>query len=111
MRTQFVIVATKPIEGTLLGARRRRRRLSRLPLQGTMHALMAPVLFRMSGLNAFRANAQLHPPQRQPRHTVDGARRKGRSVVAANGLGQAIFAEGRSKNRLHPLRVGLLYCL
>ena len=67
VRTLFVVLAPKTIKRSLLRAPVRRRRRSRLLFQRAMHALVPPVLFRMSGRNALRHNPQLHPPHRQAR--------------------------------------------
>ena len=65
-----------------------------------MHAFMAVVFTGPGRSNALRANAQANPPLRQLADTTGDHRGKGRAIVRAQCLGQAV----RSK---HPLEPGL----
>src|ERR1035441_10551472 len=76
-----------------------------------MHPLVAPVLLRMTGLDAFRHDAQLDPPHRQPRQPAHGGAGKRRAVGGAHRPGQAVLAECRLEDGPHPLGVGLLHRL
>ena len=62
-------------------------------LKGSMHPFMTSVLAGLSRFDPLGADAQLNPPLRQFTDTADGQRSKGRSVVRANRLGQAILAK------------------
>jgi hypothetical protein len=64
-------------------------RLGSLELQGQMHAFVASVLLRVTGLDAFDLDAEPEPPDRQLAEAEEriGAC-EGNAVVGANGLGQ-----------------------
>lgn len=62
-----VVVAAKVIEGALLIVHRRARRRRRVLLERLVHALVAPVLLRFSGLDSLRNDAELDPPHAQTR--------------------------------------------
>jgi hypothetical protein len=85
------------------------------PLQvlfvGAVDALMAAVLLRVPGLDAFQPDAQLDPPHRQPRQPGDGRRGKRGTVIGADSLRQSVFAKGGFEDGAHALRVGLLHRL
>lgn len=63
------------------------RRMSGLPLQRQMHALVASVLLRVSRSDAFNGDAQPQPPHREFRQTKQGVGTgEGDAVVGADGL-------------------------
>lgn len=65
------------IEHLLLQPQRQSRRPGRIFLEGAEHALMAAVLLRFAGLNAFVDDARLCPADRQlGRETVLSRRSK-----------------------------------
>ena len=69
-------------------------------LKGSVHPFMTSVLAGLSRLDPLGADAELDPPLRQLTDTTDGQRSKGRSVVSANRLGQAIFAKRPTPTRV-----------
>ena len=76
-----------------------------------MHAFVPSVLLRMSRLDPFWPDAQLHPPYRQPRQPAHRARGERRPVVGADRLGHSMLAECGLEDGLHPRAVGLLHRL
>lgn len=60
-----------------------------------MHALVPSVLLGMTGLDALMANAELHPPDGQPREPTRASTRERRPIVGAHALRQAELAEYR----------------
>ena len=105
MRADFVVIVAKAIQFQLLAAPVLGR--PQVQLQRAMHALVAPVLLRMTGLNALRHDAQLHPPRRQPRQPAHGRAGKRRPVVGAYPPGQPKLAERCLEDGPHPFGVGL----
>ena len=65
-----------------------------LPLQGEVHALMAPVLLRAARLDAFDVDPQAQPSDRQ---LAEVEQRTGagesNAIVSADGVGQAELLE------------------
>ena len=57
------------------------RRVSGFFLPGEMHAFMAAVLLRMTGTDAFDANAQTQPPDREPGEIEKPVGRSERNAV------------------------------
>ena len=92
VRPDMVVLATKPIQFALLAAPVLGR--TEILLEGAVHAFVASVLLRMTGLDALRHDAQLDPTYRQTRQPAHGRRGKRRSVVGADSLRQAMFPEG-----------------
>ena len=82
-----------------------------LLLQGAVHALVPPVLLRVSGLDALVRDAELGPPHGQPRQASNGRAGKRRTVIGAYRPRQPILAEGGFKDGSYALRVGLLHRL
>ena len=62
----MVLLATKPIQFALLATPVLGR--IQILLEGAVHAFVASVLLRMTGLDALRHDAQLDPTYRQTRH-------------------------------------------
>jgi len=63
-------------------------------LQRQVHALMAAVLLRVTGLYALNADAQSQPPDRQTREVEKTVGRSERhAVIGTNRLGQPAFFE------------------
>ena len=58
-----------------------------------MHALVAPVLFRVAWLDAFRLDAELYPPDGEGRKSACRHRGEGRTVVRADGKRQTVFTK------------------
>jgi hypothetical protein len=92
MRALMVEDKSKAIELLLLRRYRACRRLGRVLLQRAVHPFVSPVLLRVSWLNAFVNNAELHPTQRQLRQTQQAHARKRCSVVGANAFWHAVLA-------------------
>ena len=67
VRPLVVVLVAEAVEGRLLGLEARRRRSRRLCLQRAVHPLVAAILLRMAGLDEDRLDAELDPPDRQPR--------------------------------------------
>jgi hypothetical protein len=72
VRTLLVELLPKPIELPLLGSQATGRRDGGFLLEGTVHALVHPVLVRLAWLDQFRENAQLENPHRQLLQTRQG---------------------------------------
>ncbi len=69
---------------------------------------MPAIVLGMSRTPAFQINPQGHPPNRQPAQTKEClGMRKGRAIVAANGLGQAILLKQTLETQPHALRPGV----
>ena len=68
-------------------------------LQGQMHALMPAVLLRMTGPDAFDADAQAQPPDREPGEIEQAVgRSEGNTIIGADRLGQtALFETGAQR--------------
>ena len=68
--------------------------------EGQVHAFMAPVLLRLSGLDAFDADAEAQPPDRQGAEAEQGiGGGEGDTVIGADGLGEPIGVEGLLEDR------------
>src|SRR5882724_7609551 len=103
VRALLVVASTEAIEAALLGLWRGGRRARGFRLEGTMHALMATVLLRLTGLDTLQPDAELEPLHGElgePAGTLAG---KGRAVVAADRPGQAMLAKSPHEARAHPL--------
>jgi len=87
------LVLSEAIEGALLVGQRALRRVGGIFLERPMHALVAAVLLRRPGGDPFGADAELDPPDREPRQARgrDGGER--RPVVGANGGRQPELGE------------------
>src|SRR6266568_2175942 len=105
MRPYLVIVLTEAIQFALLGTPVLSR--AQLLLEGAVHAFVSSVLLRMSGLDAFRHDAQLDPPDRQPRQAAERRRGERRPVVGADGSRQPMLAESSFEDGAYPLGIGL----
>ncbi len=65
-----------------------------LSLQGQVHALVASVLLRIAGLDAFDGDAEAEPPDGKPREIEEAVGRgEGNTIVGADGGGETAFAE------------------
>src|ERR1700680_1455696 len=65
-----------------------------------MHALVAAVLLRMSGLDALDTDSQAQPPDRELREAEERVRaRKGHAVIGANRQGKPKVLENPLKHR------------
>lgn len=70
-------------------------------LEGTVHPFMPPVLLRMSWFDALRHNPHLDPPRGQRRQSSSAYRGKGRAIVSADSLRQAVLPKNTLKYRTH----------
>jgi hypothetical protein len=86
MRPHFVVFLAERLQLALLRPPILRRGRRRFFLQGAMHALVPPVLLRLSRLDPLRHDPQLDPPHRQPRQSGDRRAGKGWPIVGANRL-------------------------
>ena len=90
VRTLVVVPLDEGIEARLLLEQIGRRRLSGLLLEREMHALVPTVLLRVAGLDAFDADAEPEPPDREFAEAVERVRGgEGHAVVGANRAGVA----------------------
>jgi len=64
-----------------------------------MHSLMLPVLLGAGGLDALMLNTETNPPDIELAETVKPARRKGNTIVCADGSRQPEFAKSPIKLR------------
>lgn len=97
----FVVVAdAEGVEPPLLRAQAARGGARGLAFQIAMHSFMGAVVLRTGRRNPLMDDAELHPPHVQLRQPVNAGRGKGRSVVAADRLGQPDRSEERAKHRL-----------
>ena len=94
MRSFDIELVNEGIEAVLLLQAVPAWRAGRLFLEGEMHALVAAVLLRMAGLDAFDRDAKAQPPDREFREVEQGiGAGEGHAIVRANGLRQAAFVE------------------
>ena len=81
----------------------------RLFFQGEMHALMATVLLRFTGLDAFDGDAEAKPPDGEFAQAEESAATGERhSIVAADSTRQTIVFEGSFKDTEGELLAGAL---
>src|SRR5262245_10480514 len=106
VRPLFVEVAAERVKARLLLGDRRGRRGCGFGLERAVHALMTPVLLRLSRINPLRNNAKLEPPNRQWRKAGGSSRGKGRAIVRADRQRQTELAEGLLEHRSDMLMVG-----
>jgi hypothetical protein len=64
-----------------------------------MKLFMGPVLFRMAERDAFRHDAEAHPPDRQPRQAPQPRPGKRAAIVAADADGQPVLGKRPRKRR------------
>src|SRR5262249_16329633 len=83
----LVIMATEPVEASLLLGRCRSSRLGRLCLQYTVHPLMTTLVLRPPWWNLSPFHAALEPRHRQRREHTSTRRPERRSVVGTYGVG------------------------
>lgn len=88
MRPFGIELVDEGIEAGLLLQAIEACRASGFLFQGEMHALIAAVLLRLTGLDAFDSDAQSQPPDRELRQIEEtiGAG-EGDAIVGADGLG------------------------
>jgi hypothetical protein len=101
VRAFVVVDAPKAAEAELLRGERVRGRLGGLLLERPVHALVAAVLLRLAGGNALGPDAELDPPNRQPRQPARCDRGERRPVIRANRQRPPELAEGRLEDRPH----------
>ena len=65
VRSLVVVILSKIVEPPLLRAQRALRRAGRFLFERAVHTLMSTVLLGFSRFDAFRHDAQFHPPYRQ----------------------------------------------
>src|SRR5579859_3512360 len=99
MRPFVVVLSSECIELLLLKAKRLRRRTQGFLLERPVHSFVSSILLGVPRLDALVPNAELDPPDRQPRQAACSSTREGRSVVRSNALGQPQFTEGVFENR------------
>lgn len=111
MRTLGIELGAPVVEAVLLRSHVRGWRPSRICLQRAMHALMAPVLIGLSGLDALVPDAKFNPPHREPRKAAERLRGERHAIVGADGLWQPTALEELLKDwngaALLPRRQGL----
>src|SRR3569833_2344212 len=81
------------VEAFLLLEQIRLGRTSRFLLERAVHSLVRAVLLGLAGLDAFVLDAELQPFDRELSEPGQAARRKRRSVVAADDARHAVLAE------------------
>ena len=84
MRAFGVVVTAEQVKASLLGARVGRGRLRGSALKGAVHALVTPILLRLSGFDAFGDDPQANPPDRKAREPGASEARKGNPVIGAS---------------------------
>ncbi len=70
-----------------------------------MHALMTPVLLRVSGVDSLQLNPEPDPPHAEPRKPRQARRGERRTVIGKDPRGQAVLPESRFHQRPHVRRV------
>jgi hypothetical protein len=98
----------KGIERPLLGAKSRPGRESGVFLQGAVHALVPAILLRFAGLGELGGNAERDPPDGQTGETTQSIGGKGSSVVGADPVREAVFAEEMLEAAACELRIDAL---
>jgi hypothetical protein len=93
MRSEIVELGFEPIELALLRCQVPCRRARRLGFECAVHALMATVLLRLTGLDELGQDAQADPPGRKRRQTRQAHGGERCAVVRANARGQAVLSE------------------
>src|SRR5688572_11733028 len=94
MRAFMVELLHEAIKAGLLLEAVHARRAGRLFLQRKMHAFMAAVLLRVTGLDALDRDAEAEPPDRHLGQVEQGIRAgKGNAIVGTNGLRHAPLLE------------------
>ena len=79
-------------------------------LEREVHALVTPVLLRLSRLDPLVASAELEPPGGELRESCRRPRRERRAVVAANRFRQAELAEDLEKSAPDASGAGVREC-
>jgi len=64
-----------------------------------VQSLVPPILLRLAGRAALGADAQLDPPNCQPREPAGSRRGNGQPVIRTDRLRQPVLAERRLKDR------------
>jgi hypothetical protein len=93
MGTLMVVLPAKTVESDLLRGLVPLRRACSFRFEGSVHALMTAILLGPPRLNPLVPDAKLDPPDTQLREATEGRRGKGRAVISANGLREAILVE------------------
>jgi len=88
-----VVDASEAVEPSLLGAEVRAGWRGGALLEGSMHALVAAVLVRLSGLDELGGDAEGDPPHGELGEASDGGGGEGMAVVGADPLGEAQLPE------------------
>lgn len=89
-----VIELIKPlIKALLLRRRAVGRRIGGVFLKSSVHPLVAAILFRVTRVGVFHADAQPEPADRQPGKAAGIRAAEGRAVINPDALGQADLAK------------------
>ena len=90
----FKIVFPTPLLGaSLRAAQGAGRRIQGLGFTDAVHLFVRPILFGLSRLDEFHADAQPCPPRAQPRQPQGPGRTEGRPIIGPDYLRQAISLE------------------
>src|SRR5262249_54549075 len=99
VRPLAVVDRAKLLEPLLLSWQAGGRRCRGVLLERAMNPLVSPILLRLARNNPFRPDAELDPPDRQPRQAAHPGRGKRRTVVRADRQRQPMLLEGRLEDR------------
>ena len=79
--------AAEVVEMALLSAEVGLRRASGFALESSVHAFVAAVLLRLSGLDGLRTDTETDPPGAEPCESSEADGSEGRAVVGADDGG------------------------
>jgi hypothetical protein len=103
VRSLMVELPAEGVEAVLLAGSGGRRWLACLGLERAVHAFVAAILLRLARPYPLEPDAHLGPSGRQPGQAARADRGEGRTVVAADRGGQAMFLEQLIHLGLHRL--------
>lgn len=93
MRSNLVVGISEALEHALLGAEVGARRFGGVGFESFVQSLMSAILLRITWGDALVGNAELKPPNVKASETVNAGGGKGRAVVTADGVGEAMFSK------------------
>src|SRR6202022_2398873 len=105
VRPLVVVDGSEVVEPLLLRRPAIGRRRCGLFLERTMNPLVTAILLRLAGGDPLGRDAELDPPDRQPRQSTHPGRGKRRTVVRTDRPRQPMLLEDRLEDRRHVLLI------